>query len=122
MDVVESWLSEFTRDDPDGEIHFGDAYKFFKAWSEAEYNFSYSRKRLGMILQDKGYKPAAKPHRIYKGLQLLVDLQFNENTGAYVGHEFNGFQLELQALGWQNKMLAGMTGEDVGDDDEIVPA
>lgn len=124
MDVVESWLSEFTRDDPDGEIHFGDAYKFFKAWSEAEYNFSYSRKRLGMILQDKGYKPAAKPHRIYKGLQLLVDLQFNENTGAYVGHEFIDFQLELQALGWQNKMLAGMTGEDVGDDDddEIVPA
>ncbi|MFM0034389.1 phage/plasmid primase, P4 family [Paraburkholderia strydomiana] len=109
MDVVESWLAEFTRPDPAGEIHFGDAYKFFKSWSEAEYNFSYSRKRLGMILQDKGYKPAAKPHRVYKGLTLLVDLQFNENTGAYVGHEFNETEVFQRKKSWQTKVLAAMT-------------
>lgn len=112
MDVVESWLSEFTRNDPEGEIHFGDAYKFFKEWSEAEYNFSYSRKRLGMIFQDKGYKPAARPHRVYRGLTLLVDLEFNENTKAYVGHKFIDTEVEKRKLGWQKKILDAMTDED----------
>lgn len=116
MDVVESWLSEFTRNDPDGEIHFGDTYKFFKAWSESQYNFSYSGKRFGMILADKGYKPASKPHRVYKGLRLIVDLQFNENTKAYVGHEFIDTEIEKRKLDWQKTVLAAMT-----DDSEVEP-
>lgn len=117
MDVVESWLSEFTRNDPDGEIHFGDTYKFFKAWSESQYNFAYSGKRFGMILADKGYKPASKPHRVYKGLRLVVDLEFNENTGAYVGHEFIDTEIEKRRLDWQKNLLATMT-----DDSEVEPA
>ncbi|MBJ9667996.1 bifunctional DNA primase/polymerase [Burkholderia cenocepacia] len=117
MDVVESWLSEFTRNDPDGEIHFGDAYKFFKAWSEAEYNFSYARKRFGMILKDKGYTPASKPHRVYKGLRLIVDLEFNEHTKAYVGHEFIDEEIKQRQKDWQTKVLAAMT-----DLEEVEPA
>lgn len=109
MDVVESWLLEFTRNDPDGEIHFGDTYKFFKAWSEAQYNFAYSGKRLGMILADKGYKPASRPHRVYKGLKLIVDLEFNENTGAYVSHQFISDEVEQRRMAWQTKVLAAMT-------------
>ncbi|WP_233831742.1 phage/plasmid primase, P4 family [Paraburkholderia sp. ZP32-5] len=112
MDIVSSWLSEFTRDDPDGEIHFGNTYKFFKAWSEAQYNFAYSGKRFGMILKEKGYKPASKPHRVYKGLTLLVDLEFNENTGAYVGHEFNETEVYQRKKSWQKKLLSNMTDED----------
>lgn len=115
MDVVESWLKEFTRDDPEGEINFGNAYKFFKSWSEAEYNFSYSRKRLGMILQDKGYTPLAKPHRVYKGLKLVVDLTFNENTGAYVGHEFIDEEVQQRQKSWQTKLLASMTDDEEGE-------
>lgn len=117
MDVVESWLSEFTRNDPDGEIHFGDTYKFFKAWSESQYNFSYSGKRFGMILADKGYKPASKPHRVYKGLRLVVDLEFNENTKAYIGHEFIDSEIEKRKLDWQKNLLAAMT-----DGTEVDPA
>nr|WKF57016.1 hypothetical protein HUO10_001492 [Paraburkholderia busanensis] len=123
MDVVESWLSEFTRDNPDGEIHFGNAYKFFEAWSKMNYNFAYSGKRFGMILKDKGYQPAAKPHRVYKGLTLVVDIKLNESTGAYVSHEFCDYELTLRDLGWQNDLLTSMTGEDVGvNEEEIVPA
>lgn len=118
MDIVNSWLSEFTYDDPDGEIHFGDTYKFFKAWSEAQYNFAYSGKRFGMILKDKGYQPAAKPHRVYKGLALLVNLEFNENTGAYVGHEFNDFELDKRMLNLQKKLLSSMSNEDFDADCE----
>jgi putative DNA primase/helicase len=88
MDVVESWLAEFTVDDPDGEIHFGQTYKFFESWSKSQYNFAYSGKRFGMLLQDKGYKPASKPHRVYKGLRLRVELEFNEKTGAFVDYYF----------------------------------
>ncbi|WP_341314546.1 phage/plasmid primase, P4 family [Paraburkholderia sp. IMGN_8] len=112
MDIVSSWLSEFTRNDPEGEIHFGDTYKFFKAWSESQYNFAYSGKRFGMILQDKGYKPASRPHRVYKGLRLVVDLEFNENTGAYVGHRFIHDEVQQRRKDWQETLLDRMSGDD----------
>lgn len=112
MDIVSSWLSEFTYDDPDGEIHFGDTYKFFKAWSESQYNFSYSGNKFGRILKEKGYKSAAKPHRVYRGLRLLVNLEFSENTGAYVGYEFNDFELDKRMFELHKKHLSSMTNED----------
>lgn len=117
MDVVHSWLSEFTRDDPEGEIHFGDTYKFFKSWSESQYNFSYSGNKLGRILKDKGYAAASKPHRVYKGLRLIVDLEFNENTGAYVGHSFINEEVKQRQNDWQTKVLTAMT-----DFEEVEPA
>ncbi|CAB3780787.1 phage/plasmid primase, P4 family [Paraburkholderia fynbosensis] len=123
MDVVESWLSEFTRDDPNGEIHFGDTYKFFKAWTDSQYNFAYSGKRFGMILADKGYKPVSKPHRVYKGLRLIVDLEFNEHTKAYVGHEFIDAEVQQRQKDWQKKLLSGMTEENFdADEDRGTPA
>jgi P4 family phage/plasmid primase-like protien len=118
MDVVESWLSEFTRDDPDGEIHFGDAYKFFNAWSKTQHNFAYSGKRFGMILADKGYKPLSKPHRVYKGLCLIVDLQFNEHTKDYIGYEFNETEVYQRKNDWQKKLLSNMVDDDFDPDDE----
>ncbi|MFL9892391.1 MULTISPECIES: phage/plasmid primase, P4 family [Paraburkholderia] len=124
MDVVESWLSEFTRDDPDGEIHFGDAYKFFNAWSKTQHNFAYSGKRFGMILADKGYKPLSKPHRVYKGLCLIVDLQFNEHTKDYIGYEFNETEVYQRKKDWQKKLLSNMADEDFdagGDEGDISP-
>lgn len=108
MDIVSSWLSEFTRDDPEGWIHFGDTYKFFKAWSEAQYNFAYSGKRFGMILRDKGYVPAAVPDRIYRGLSLVVDLDFNENTGAYTGHRFIDSECKQRLLDRQMDVIKKM--------------
>ncbi|VVE06392.1 hypothetical protein PAQ31011_02416 [Pandoraea aquatica] len=86
MDIVGSWLNEFTCDDPEGEIRFTETFKFFKWWSSQQFNFSYSGKRFGTALKDKGYIPLAKPDRVYKGLRLLVDLDFNEHTGAFVGY------------------------------------
>jgi P4 family phage/plasmid primase-like protien len=119
MDVVDSWLSEFTRNDPDGEINFGDSYKFFKSWSDSQYNFSYSGNKFGRILKDKGYKPASKPHRVYKGLRLIVDLEFNEHTKAYVGHEFIDAEVRERKTEWQKKFLSNMTDEDFDADDGV---
>ncbi|KVN80023.1 hypothetical protein [Burkholderia ubonensis] len=78
-----------------------------------------------MILQDKGYKPASKPHRVYKGLRLIVDLEFNEHTKTYVGHEFIDEEVRQRQKNWQKKFLSGMTDENFdadGDVGEVPPA
>lgn len=112
MDVVGSWLSEFTYADPEGEIHFGDTYKFYKAWSEQQFNFAYSGKKFGMLLKDKGFAAMSKPHRVYKGLRLLVALEFNDKTGAFVGYRFINKEIEDELLKKQTRLVERMHGDD----------
>ncbi|WP_059411229.1 DNA primase family protein [Cupriavidus basilensis] len=102
MDVVGTWLRDHCIFDPDAEMRFDTAYKFFKAWSEENYNFAYSKKRFGQHLgATSGLTAISKPQRFYKGVRLNGDVILDEHT-----EKFLRFSPSVDSL-WPKRQRAG---------------
>lgn len=75
MDVVGSWISEFCIEGPGLELNFDTAYRLFEPWCRENYNWSWSKKKLGQRFLERSYEPELKKgSRIYRGIGLRSDL------------------------------------------------
>lgn len=85
MDVVGTWLRDHCVFEPDAKMHFGNAYKFFKEWSEENYNFAYAKKRFGQHLgATPGLTAISTPARYYKGVRLNGEVILDEKTEKFL--------------------------------------
>lgn len=74
MDIVGSWISEFCEVGVFEEMKFDAAYKSFDPWCKENYNFSFSKKRLGQMLTERGFEAINRGGRIYKGISISKKL------------------------------------------------
>lgn len=85
MDVVGTWLKEYCVFDPDAQMRFDLAYKFFAAWSDENYNFAYSKKRFGQHLGSiPGLTALSKPQRYYRGVKFKGTVELDKHTDKFV--------------------------------------
>lgn len=70
MDIVGSWISERCVLSPSHELSFDQAYKSFDPWCKENYNFSFSKKRLGQMLIERGFEAVNRGGRKYRGIAL----------------------------------------------------
>ena len=74
MDIVGSWISEFCEVGAFEEMKFDAAYKSFDPWCKENYNFSFSKKRLGQMLTERGFEAINRGGRTYKGISISKKL------------------------------------------------
>ncbi|GJJ02776.1 hypothetical protein RugamoR64_33140 [Duganella rhizosphaerae] len=74
MDVVGSWIREYCVEGPFLEMVFDEAYESFSTWAKDYFGFSYTKRKLGMLLIERGYEKAKTAKRKYIGLGLRTPL------------------------------------------------
>ncbi|QJD90141.1 DNA primase [Duganella dendranthematis] len=74
MDVVGSWIRECCVEGPYLEMVFDEAYESFSTWAKDYFGFSYTKRKLGMLLIERGYEKAKTAKRKYIGLGLRTPL------------------------------------------------
>lgn len=70
MDIVGSWIRENCIEGPYHTLMFDEAYESFSAWAKDYFGFSYTKKKLGTLLIERGYEKANTAKRKYLGIGL----------------------------------------------------
>jgi phage/plasmid-associated DNA primase len=98
MDVVGSWISEHCVVQPGLELCFDEGYKHFAPWCEENFNFAFSKKKVGMLLTERGFLKKSKPQRVYVGLTMRSELTRSQLDKFDKQAEFNALKSAITAV------------------------
>lgn len=98
MDVVGSWISEHCVVRPGLELCFDEGYKHFAPWCVENYNFAFSKKKLGMLLTERGFLKKSKPQRVYIGLNMRSELPRSQLDRFDKEAELNALKTAINAV------------------------
>ncbi len=79
MDVIGSWISENCVQAPGLVMNFDEAYRDFAPWCQENFNFAFSKKKVGMLLTERGLQKSTKDgKRVYVGVAMVSQLTVSQ--------------------------------------------
>ena len=89
MDVIGSWISENCVQALGLVMNFDEAYRDFAPWCQENFNFAFSKKKVGMLLTERGLQKSTKDgKRVYVGVAMVSQLTVSQRI-KYGKHDEN---------------------------------